>query len=328
MRTAQVSSAEAEGFRSPFQCAKRLEIQDMTDSGNPREAARRWGINNDYAPLHDVLLGKPLHYRWVEAGPIIGRTFANAHKTGAKFDFELALAQHEEMVAIYESNGVTCHYLDSAPVLHRNFFARDSSAMTPWGALICHMQLKVRRADYVTAIKFYQDNNIPIWQYATAGHFEGGDFVILEPGKVLIGYCGERSEKEGSEQVAEFVLKEGWEALTAPISREFVHMDGLVVPLAEKLLVACVDALEPWLVQHLKDWGFKFVDVPYGEAKNLGVNLVALGNDKVLSMKGATGLNEQMRALGFTVYDPDMSMFTLGGGGVHCLAQALRREEV
>jgi len=81
-------------------------------------------------------------------------------------------------------------------------------------------------------------------------------------------------------------------------------------------------------VQHLKDWGFKFVDVPYGEAKNLGVNLVALGNDKVLSMKGATGLNEQMRALGFTVYDPDMSMFTLGGGGVHCLAQALRREEV
>ena len=30
---------------------------------------------------------------------------------------------------------------------------------------------------------------------------------------------------------------------------------------------------------------------------------------------------------GFTVYDPDMSMFTLGGGGVHCLSQALRRDE-
>ena len=36
-----------------------------------------------------------------------------------------------------------------------------------------------------------------------------GDFVIVEPGKVLIGYCGERSEKEGSEQVAEFVRNEG-----------------------------------------------------------------------------------------------------------------------
>ena len=122
--------------------------------------------------------------------------------------------------------------------------------------------------------------------------------------------------------------KEGWEALTVPISREFVHMDGLVVPLAEKLLVACLDALEPWVVDQLQDWGFSFVDVPYREARNLGVNLVALGNGQVLSMKGATELNEKIRALGFTVHDPDMSMFTLGGGGVHCLCQALCRDEV
>jgi len=287
-----------------------------------------WGIDNDYAPLSDVLLGHPDYFAWVEAGPLIGRTLANAHMTGAKFDLQTAMAQHQTMVAIYEENDVRCHYLDADKVLHRNFFARDSSAMTPWGALICHMQLKVRRADYVTAIRFYQENNIPIWQYATAGHFEGGDFVIVEPGKVLLGYCGERSEKAGSEQIADFVRAEGWEALVAPISREFVHMDGLVVPLADKLLVACLDALEPWLVDQLRAWGFDFVDVPYSEAKNLGVNLVALGNNKVLSMSGATELNEKMRSLGFTVYDPDMSMFTLGGGGVHCLCQALHREKV
>ncbi|MDJ0614532.1 MAG: arginine deiminase family protein [Rhizobiaceae bacterium] len=295
---------------------------------NVQNAKIRWGINNDYAPLHDVLLGKPEFYRWVEAGPLIGRTLANADKTGVKFDLQLAMAQHQEMIRIYEDAGVNCHFLEADEVLHRNFFARDSSAMTPWGALICHMQLKCRRADYVSVIKFYQEHNIPIWNFATAGHFEGGDFVILEPGKVLIGYCGERSEKEGSEQVAEFVRKEGWEAVTAPINREFVHMDGLVVPLAEKLLVACVDAMEPWLVQQLRDWGFDFVDVPYREAKNLGVNLVALGNSKVLSMKGADELNGKMRALGFEVHEPDMSMFKLGGGGVHCLAQALCREEV
>lgn len=289
-------------------------------------AALPWGIDNDYAPLRHVLLGKPEHYRWVEAGPLIGRTLANAHRTGVTFDHQRAMAQHQRMVEIYEAAGVTCHFLDADPVLHRNFFARDSSAMTPWGALICHMQLKVRRADYATVIPFYQDHGIPIWKFATAGHFEGGDFVILEPGRVLIGHCGERSEEAGAEQVAEFVRAEGWEAIVAPISREFVHMDGLVVPLAEKLLVACLDALEPWLIDDLRAWGFDFVDVPYREAKNLGVNLVALGNEKVLSMAGAEELNGKMRSLGFEVYDPDMSMFTLGGGGVHCLAQALCRD--
>ena len=289
-------------------------------------ATPSWGINNDYAPLRDVLLGVPEYYAWVEAGPLIARTLDNADKTGVRFDLQLAMAQHAEMVSIYEENGVKCHYLESDPVLHRNFFARDSSAMTPWGALICHMQLKVRRADYVTAIQFYQQNDIPIWQFATAGHFEGGDFVILEPGLVLIGYCGERSEKAGSEQVADWVRAQGWDAITAPISREFVHMDGLVVPLDDKLLVACVDAMEPWLHKELQQRGFKFVDVPYREAKNLGVNLVALGNGKVLSMHGATELNQQMRSMGYEVYDPDMSMFTLGGGGVHCLCQALCRD--
>ena len=112
----------------------------------------------------------------------------------------------------------------------------------------------------------------------------------------------------------------------APISREFVHMDGLIVPLAEKLAVACIDAMEPWLVDIVKGWGIDIVDVEYREAKNLGVNLVALGDGKVLSMAGAKDLNAKMRALGFEVYDPDMSMFILGGGGVHCLCQALHRE--
>ncbi|MEO1192869.1 MAG: arginine deiminase family protein [Pseudomonadota bacterium] len=288
-------------------------------------AAQPWGIDNDYTTLQDVLLGKPDYFRWIDAGPMTRRTLVNAEKMGYRFDLQLAQSQHAEMVRIYEAAGVTCHFLDPDPVLHRNFFARDSSCMTPWGALICHMQLKSRRADYVTAIRFYQDKGIPIWNYATAGHFEGGDFVILEPGLALIGWSGERSEEAGAEQAAGFLRAEGWEAEVAMISRDFIHMDAIVVPLAPKLLVACVEALETWVVDWLKGHGFSFVEVGYAEAKELGVNLVSLGDDRVLSMAGATDLNGRLRALGFTVYDPDMSMFTLGGGGVHCLSQALRR---
>ncbi len=39
-------------------------------------------------------------------------------------------------------------------------------------------------------------------------------------------------------------------------------------------------------------------------------------------------LNARLRARGFEVFDPDMSMFQLGGGGVHCLSQSLRRDPV
>ena len=52
-----------------------------------------WGIDNDYGTLRDVLLGKPDYFRWVEAGPLIGRTLQNQHMTGVEFDFDLAQRQ-------------------------------------------------------------------------------------------------------------------------------------------------------------------------------------------------------------------------------------------
>ena len=66
-----------------------------------------WGIDNDYGVLRDVLLGRPDYFKWVEAGPLIGRTLKNMHKTGIEFDFELAQGQHREMVRIYEEAGVS-----------------------------------------------------------------------------------------------------------------------------------------------------------------------------------------------------------------------------
>ena len=94
---------------------------------------------------------------------------------------------------------------------------------------------------------------------------------------MLIGHCGERSGPAGSEQIAAFVRDNGWDAIMTPISREFVYMDGLVVPLAEKLLVACLDAIEPWLVDQLKEFGFSFVHVPYSEAKKFRLQFGCIG---------------------------------------------------
>jgi N-dimethylarginine dimethylaminohydrolase len=46
----------------------------------------------------------------------------------------------------------------------------------------------------------------------------------------------------------------------------------------------------------------------------------------VISTRHSARLNEAMRARGLEVLDPDLSAFTAGGGGAHCLAQVLRRD--
>lgn len=143
---------------------------------------------------------------------------------------------------------------------------------------------------------------------------------------MLLGYNNERSEEAGAEQVAGWVREEGWEAMIVPISEQFVHMDGIIVAVARKTVFACTDALESYALDWIKARGIKIIDVPYRDCVKLGCNVVALGNDRVLSMTSNQSVNERLRAEGFEVVTPDVSQFLYGGGGVHCLSQALRRE--
>ena len=285
-----------------------------------------WGVDSEYGVLRDVLVGRPDFFEWRPISAIARRTLQNLATLGIKFDQQTTFAQHREMVHIYEELGVTVHYLDADEALHCNVYARDSSAMTPWGPLVCHIQTKYRRADYVPVFNFYHRAGIPIWKGVTAAHFEGGDLVIVEPGAVMIGYGGERSEEAGAMQVAGWFQHEGWETLVVPFPAHFVHMDATVGMIARKLAAVCVDALEDYVVDWLKARQVEILPVGYKDCVNLGVNIMSLGGDRVLSLASNMRLNEQLRARGLHVYAPDVSMFQYGGGGVHCLAQSLRRD--
>jgi N-dimethylarginine dimethylaminohydrolase len=119
---------------------------------------------------------------------------------------------------------------------------------------------------------------------------------------------------------------EGIEVKYAPIDEYYVHIDLMVCMLAEKLAAVCLDTTEPDVVDWLRARKIEIVPVSFRDTMGLGCNVVALGSDRVLSVAQSPDLNARLRALGFTVYDPDLSQFLLAGGGVHCMAQALRRD--
>jgi len=281
-----------------------------------------WGVNSEYGTLRDVLLCRPDYFRWLPTSSISKATL----RSGAAFDRQRAMAQHREMVQAYEDAGVTCHFLEPDEALPYQVYARDSSFMTPYGAVIAQMHQWWRRGEYAPVIRFYQKAGIPIFNMVTAAAFEGGDFDVIEPGCVLIGYCGERTQEPAARQVAGWMEAEGWEVRLAPIAEHYVHIDLMVCMLAPKLAAVCLDTTDDAIVAWLKSKKIEIVPVSYRDTMALGCNVVALGDDRVLSSAASTDLNARLRALGFEVYDPDVSMFTLGGGGVHCLCQPLRRD--
>ncbi len=281
-----------------------------------------WGVDSEHGRVHDVLLCPPDNFRWGATCAISKATL----ESGRRFDPEAAASQHREMVQLYEQAGVSCHWLEPDPLLPYQVFARDSSVMGPNGVFITQLNQSWRRGEYAPAIRFHQANGIPIRGMVTAGSLEGGDVVILEPGTVLIGNGENRTQEAAARQLASWFEQDGWEARIEPIPERYVHIDVLVSVLAEGVAAVCTDVLAGPTVEWLRDKGFEIIEVSAEQAFTLGVNAISLGAEQVLSAAGATELNDALRALGLTVHDPDLSMFTLGGGGAHCLGQPLRRE--
>jgi arginine deiminase len=287
----------------------------MTDTG-------AWGVDSEHGKLTDVLLCPPDNFRWLATSAISEATLRSDHT----FDRDLALRQHAEMVSCYEQFGVRTHFLKPDPALPYQVFARDSSTATPGGGVVLQMNQPWRRGEYAAVIDFYRSADIPLASMITAAAVEGGDVMIIEPGCVLIGYSGERTEEPAAHQLAGVFEAQGWEARVQPFPGRYLHMDVLVATLSEKLVAACTEVAPAGLLKWLAAKAVDIIEIPEEEAFSLGVNAMPLSKDCVLSAAGATTANAGMRARGIEVLDPDLSMFTLGGGGPHCLAQALRRE--
>jgi N-dimethylarginine dimethylaminohydrolase len=198
--------------------------------------------------------------------------------------------------------------------------------MTPYGAVICQLANPRRRGEYAPALRFYLENNVPIYDMVSMGNFEGGDFNIIKPGVALVGYTDHRSEGIAARQLAQWFIDEGWEIKFAPIDPFYVHIDLMVCMLTENCAAVCLETTDAEIVDWLRGMNIEIIPATFEETMALGCNVVALGNEKVLSTLAAKDLNQKMRAIGLEVYDPDMTMFTWAGGGVHCMCQPLRRD--
>ena len=294
------------------------------NEGGGTPVLENWGADCEYGVLKDILLGPADHYQWLKTSSVSKKSIRRNYQ----FDADVAKTQHKEMINAYESAGVTVHLHEADDALQYQIFARDSSVMTPYGAIITNMANWWRRGENFRAIETYARLGIPIYDYVTAGTFEGGDFNVIEPGTVLIGWEGDegRSQEQSARQLQGWFEKEGWEVKLTDLDPFYVHIDLMVVMLAPKLAAVCLESTDPDVVSWLKSKQIEIISVPFQDTLDLGCNVVALGNDRVLLPQASHVLKEKARAHGLEIYDPDVSMITPGGGGVHCMCQALRRE--
>lgn len=279
-----------------------------------------WAFKNETDELTDVLLGSPAHLKHLATSSL-----SRKHLRAAPANIETAKAQHKELVAAYENFGIKVHMTTPSAELPMQVYTRDSSVMTPYGVIITAMSQWWRRGENYAAIREYEALGIPIYDMVTAGAFEGGDFNVIEEGTLLLGCGGARSQEEAVNQIAAWMRAEGWEVRLAFFDEYYVHIDLMVVPIAEKLTAVCIDCTEPGIVDWLKAKGHEIIDVPFRDTMALGCNCMSLGKSRVIAPASSQVLIGKLKAIGFDVAEVDMSEISKTGGGIHCMAQALRR---
>ena len=297
----------------PFSLQRRI-------AGGGTAKLSHWGFNNETDRLTDVLLASPASLKHLATSSLSRKSLREAPA-----NIQVAQAQHAELVAAYKHFGVTVHMAPAEPELPMRVYTRDSSVMTPYGAVITAMAQWWRRGENYAALRMYERLGIPIYDMVTVGTFEGGDFNVIEEGVLLLGCGGERTQEEAAKQVADWFRAEGWEVRLAFFDPYYVHIDVMVVPIAEKLTAVCLTCTEPGIVDWLKAKGHEILDVPFADTMTLGCNCMSLGSDRVILSKHSVSLAEKLKALGFEVAAIDLSEYSKTGGGIHCSAQALRR---
>jgi N-dimethylarginine dimethylaminohydrolase len=279
-------------------------------------------VYNSTGKIKRILLGKPTYHEILPVSDV-ARDLQDA---GTQQDRETKFKQHAELESVFVDLGIPVSWVEPMePEVHWSMFTRDFGTNTPDGILLGRFRYLERKREVPVAeraLRALGENILP--EQITRGCVEGGDCYWIDENTLLIGN-GNRSTYSGFENAREIMSQYGKRVFVIEFLSKWNHLDIIFSPVADKLAVVCEDAVPGYFLGFLDALGWETIKVPGDYAMRCEVNLLALGDDKVLSFRG-NRLNEVLRAHGLTVYDPEYSYFTSAGGGPHCSTFELERE--
>ncbi len=278
-------------------------------------------VYNSTGKLKRVLLGKPIYNRVLPISDVA----RDLYDSGVSLDSEARDSQHKELEQVFIDLGIEIGWIDVSPEFGWQASTRDIGVNTPHGILLGRFRYAERRGEEVMAKKSLEklgERLLP--KQITRGCLEGGDCFWLDENTLIIGN-GNRSTYSGFLNAKEILSEYGKRVFVVEFLSKWNHLDIIFQPVADKLAIVCEDAVPEYLLGFLDALGWETIKVPAEYAWRCEINVLALGDDKVLSFRG-NRINDILKAMGFEVYDPEFSYFTAQGIGPHCSTFELERE--
>lgn len=279
-------------------------------------------VYNSTGKLKRVLLGKPTYHGVIPVSDVA----RDLMDDGFQIDQQTKDSQHKELEDVFRQLGVEISWVQLTPEkLPWQMFTRDFGVNTPDGVLVGRFRYQERKGEEIGGKRTLEElGETVLSRQVTKGAMEGGDCFWLDGDTLLIGN-GNRSTYSGYENAREILDEYGRRVFVIEFLSKWNHLDNNFAPIAEKLAVVNEDALPGYFFGILDALGWELIKLPGEYARTSEINILALGDDRVLSFRG-NRLNDMLKARGLEVFDPEYSFFIAHGGGIHCSTFELERE--
>jgi len=283
---------------------------------------KKTAIYNSTGRLKRVLLGKPTYHQVIPVSDVA----RDLMDDGFQQDQKIKESQHKELEDVFRQLGVEISWVQLTPEeMPWQMFTRDFGVTTPDGALVGRFRYLERKGEEIAGKRTLEELGESVLpKHVTRGAMEGGDCFWLDEDTLVIGN-GNRSTYSGFENAREILAEYGRRVFVIEFLSKWNHLDNNFAPVADKLALINEDAVPGYFLGILNALGWELIKLPGEYARTSEINLLALGDDKVLSFRG-NRLNEVLKARGLQVFDPEYSFFIAHGGGIHCSTLELERE--
>jgi len=278
-------------------------------------------VFNSHGALRSILLCKPDYYEICDFSEVASQHLKEGFVVSRKAAFE----QHQEFTEVFRQLRIDIKW-QVARLGHPDQVAtRDFGVNTAKGVLIGNFRYADNEGDTELAIETLEQLKVPMVGRVIQGSLEGGDCWYLDEQTLVIG-IGNRSTMEGVKEAEKILEPFDIKVIPVQFEAKWNHLDMIFSVVADKTVMLCPEALPDDFLKYLKNEKYEIITIPGKAVFDGTINLLALGDEKVLSFKENKLGNEKLRALGLEVFDPHLSQFLMGGSGPHCLSFELIRE--
>ncbi|WRP06002.1 arginine deiminase family protein [Rossellomorea aquimaris] len=270
--------------------------------------------SNEYGKLKKVVVVSPEN---MQINEIINET--QKHFLKENINIDKAVLQHKNFVDTLEKNGSEVIHLQPSPEFNEQVFTRDIGFTIHDQFFVASMNTDVRRGEVKTLKNWLETNEVPYNELLHS--IEGGD-VLVDEQNIWIGVSGRTNQlaiQSLRNQLPQFTINE------LPLKEGVLHLDCVFTIISEEWALVYPPAFSKEDLEKIKTH-YNIITVTDDEQFQMGPNVLAIDDGKIISLTQNQDLNERIRSKGFDVIELDLSEIIKSGGSFRCCTLPLIRE--